>query len=227
MSSEAKHARLHQLQGRLGYTFADVSLLELALTHRSASKKNNERLEFLGDSLVNHVVAGHLFTAFEEAAEGQLSRLRAKLVRGTYLAQLASQFALGPCLSLGTGERKSGGRHRESILADALEAIAGAVLLDSDFETACQVISVWFVDSFQSLSLSDERDAKTRLQELLQGRGYPLPDYQMTSVEGADHEQIFTVLCQVEPLSEGVQGIGKSRRTAEQSAAEKVLEALA
>jgi len=227
LSSEAKHARLHQLQGRLGYTFADVSLLELALTHRSASKKNNERLEFLGDSLVNHVVAGHLFTAFEEAAEGQLSRLRAKLVRGTYLAQLASQFALGPCLSLGTGERKSGGRHRESILADALEAIAGAVLLDSDFETACQVISVWFVDSFQSLSLSDERDAKTRLQELLQGRGYPLPDYQMTSVEGADHEQIFTVLCQVEPLSEGVQGIGKSRRTAEQSAAEKVLEALA
>ena len=227
MSSEAKHARLHQLQGRLGYTFADVSLLELALTHRSASKKNNERLEFLGDSLVNHVVAGHLFVAFEEAAEGQLSRLRAKLVRGTYLAQLASQFALGPCLSLGTGERKSGGRHRESILADALEAIAGAVLLDSDFETACQVISVWFVDSFQSLSLSDERDAKTRLQELLQGRGHPLPDYQMTSVEGADHEQIFTVLCQVEPLSEGVQGIGKSRRTAEQSAAEKVLEALA
>ena len=153
--------------------------------------------------------------------------MRAKLVRGTYLAQLASQFALGPCLSLGTGERKSGGRHRESILADALEAIAGAVLLDSDFETACQVISVWFVDSFQSLSLSDERDAKTRLQELLQGRGHPLPDYQMTSVEGADHEQIFTVLCRVEPLSEGVQGIGKSRRTAEQSAAEKVLEALA
>ena len=196
MNSEAKHARLHQLQGRLGYTFADVSLLELALTHRSASKKNNERLEFLGDSLVNHVVAGHLYcTAFEEAAEGQLSRLRAKLVRGTYLAQLASQFALGPCLSLGSGERKSGGRHRESILADALEAIAGAVLLDSDFETACQVISVWFVDSFQSLSLSDERDAKTRLQELLQGRGHPLPDYQMTSVEGADHEQIFTVLC--------------------------------
>ncbi len=227
MNSEAKHARLHQLQGRLGYTFADVSLLELALTHRSASKKNNERLEFLGDSLVNHVVAGHLFVAFEEAAEGQLSRLRAKLVRGTYLAQLASQFELGPCLSLGSGERKSGGRHRESILADALEAIAGAVLLDSDFETACQVISVWFVDSFQSLSLSDERDAKTRLQELLQGRGHPLPDYQMTSVEGADHEQIFTVLCRVEPLSEGVQGIGKSRRTAEQSAAEKVLEALA
>ena len=140
MNSEAKHARLHQLQGRLGYTFADVSLLELALTHRSASKKNNERLEFLGDSLVNHVVAGHLFVAFEEAAEGQLSRLRAKLVRGTYLAQLASQFELGPCLSLGSGERKSGGRHRESILADALEAIAGAVLLDSDFETACQVI---------------------------------------------------------------------------------------
>ena len=101
------------------------------------------------------------------------------------------------------------------------------MLLDSDFETACQVISVWFVDSFQSLSLSDERDAKTRLQELLQGRGHPLPDYQMTSVEGADHEQIFTVLCRVEPLSEGVQGIGKSRRTAEQSAAEKVLEALA
>ncbi len=148
----------------------------MALTHRSAGKHNNERLEFLGDSLVNHVVAEHLYRKFTSASEGQLSRLRAKLVRGTYLAKLAVNFDLGECLVLGSGERKSGGRHRDSILADAVEAIAGAMLLDSNYATANRAVSRWFETSLDALELSDERDAKTRLQEWLQGKGYALPE---------------------------------------------------
>jgi ribonuclease-3 len=224
--SNAKTLRLQQLQQRLGYTFTDVGLLNLALTHRSAGKHNNERLEFLGDSLVNHVVAEHLYRHFTSASEGQLSRLRAKLVRGTYLAKLAVNFELGECLVLGSGERKSGGRHRDSILADALEAIAGAMLLDSNYTTANRVVSRWFESSLDALELSDERDAKTRLQEWLQGKGYPLPEYALASIAGADHDQHFTVRCSVAPLSEVIQGTGKSRRAAEQAAAARVLEAL-
>jgi len=226
LTIDGKTLRLRQLQARLGYTFTDLVQLELALTHRSAGKTNNERLEFLGDSLINHVVAEHLFVRFPKASEGQLSRLRAKLVRGSYLAKLAGEMDLGDCLILGSGERKSGGRHRESILADALEAIAGAILCDSDFNSAHAVISHWFADSFDTLMLNDERDAKTQLQEWLQGRGHPLPDYRMRLVEGDDHDQLFTVVCHVEPLPEGVAGTGKSRRSAEQAAASKVLEAL-
>ena len=224
--SNAQTLRLQQLQQRLGYTFTDAGLLTLALTHRSAGKHNNERLEFLGDSLVNHVVAEHLYRKFTSASEGQLSRLRAKLVRGTYLAKLAVNFDLGECLVLGSGERKSGGRHRDSILADAVEAIAGAMLLDSNYATANRAVSRWFETSLDALELSDERDAKTRLQEWLQGKGYALPEYALESIAGADHDQLFTVCCSVAPLSEVVQGIGKSRRAAEQAAATRVLEAL-
>ena len=218
--------RLNQLQARLGYTFNDAALLTLALTHRSAGKANNERLEFLGDSLVNHVVAEHLYAQFPNATEGQLSRLRAKLVRGSYLAVLATEMDLGSCLILGAGERKSGGRRRHSILADALEALAGAILLDSDFATAHKVLSQWFADSLNHLELGDERDAKTRLQEWLQGRGHALPRYELAAVEGADHEQVFTITCHVAPLKDGVAAQGSSRRIAEQAAAQKVLEAL-
>jgi ribonuclease-3 len=151
-----------QLQQRIGYEFRDSTLLKLALTHRSAAKENNERLEFLGDSLINHVVAERLFLQFPEAREGQLSRLRAKLVRGTYLAEIANQLDLGSDLILGTGERKGGGRHRSSILADTLEALVGAIFLDAGFAEARATIMVWFADSFHGLTLSDERDAKTR-----------------------------------------------------------------
>ena len=226
-ASHASQLRLQQLQLRLGYTFSDPTLLALALTHRSVGKLNNERLEFLGDSLVNHVVADYLYRKFCKASEGQLSRMRAKLVRGSYLAKLASGFELGDCLVLGAGERKSGGRHRDSILADALEAIAGAMLLDSDYPTASGAVSAWFDSSFDALELSDERDAKSRLQEWLQGHGYPLPDYALESIVGADHDQHFTVCCAVAPLPKAIQGTGKSRREAEQAAAQRVLEMLA
>ena len=226
MSSSANKLQREQLQRRLGYVFNDSSLLVLALTHRSAGKINNERLEFLGDSIVNFVVAERLFHKFPSASEGQLSRLRAKLVRGTYLATVAVDLEIGPCLLLGSGERKSGGRHRDSILADAVEALAGAILLDANLETAKQVVMTWFNGSFDNLTLSDERDAKTRLQEWLQGRGQPLPGYQLESVNGPDHDQEFTVTCAVAPLNQPVRGIGKSRREAEQAAAAAVLEEL-
>ncbi len=224
--SNVRALRLKQLEARLGYTFTQAALLEQALTHRSAGKPNNERLEFLGDSLVNHVIADHLYRKFHDAAEGQLSRLRAKLVRGSYLAKLAGDFKLGECLVLGSGERKSGGRHRDSILADAVEAIAGAILLDSDYAVTHRVVSGWFESSLNALELGDERDAKTRLQEWLQGRGHPLPEYALDTVTGADHDQHFTVMCSVEPLASVVQGSGRSRRAAEQVAAKRVLEAL-
>jgi len=226
VTSAGPQLRLLQLQQRIGYEFRDKTLLQLALTHRSAAKENNERLEFLGDSLVNHVVAERLFTQFPEAREGQLSRLRAKLVRGSYLAEIANQLDIGSCLILGTGERKGGGRHRSSILADALEALVGAIFLDAGFTAARDTLMVWFADSFQGLTLSDERDAKTRLQEWLQGRGFDLPTYQLVDVQGADHEQCFFVHCHVAPLQEPVVGQGKSRRQAEQDAAKGTLEQL-
>ncbi len=226
MTSAGRQLRLQQLQQRIGYEFRDPALLLLALTHRSAGKENNERLEFLGDSIVNHVVAERLFAQFPQAREGQLSRLRAKLVRGTYLADIASQLDISCCLILGTGERKGGGRHRSSILADALEALVGAIFIDAGFDAARDTLMVWFADSFQGLTLSDERDAKTRLQELLQGRGLDLPNYALIDVQGADHEQIFFVQCQVSPLSEPMTGKGNSRRKAEQDAARMTLEKL-
>ncbi len=226
MSKPTLSLKHTQLQQRLGYRFSDLSLLSHSLTHRSAGAKNNERLEFLGDSLINHVVAHKLYLQFPDASEGQLSRLRAKLVRGTYLAQIAVQLCLGDDLVLGTGERKSGGRHRESILADALEAVAGAVLLDSNFDRASEVVTLWFGDGFDDLNLSDQRDAKTQLQEWLQGRGQPIPDYELLTVTGADHDQAFRVACRVATISEPVEGVGKSRKQAEQAAAEQILERL-
>lgn len=226
MTSTGNSLKREQLQTRLGYTFEDEQHLTLALTHRSAGKRNNERLEFLGDSLINHIIAERLYQQFPKAAEGQLSRLRAKLVRGTYLAQVATELDIGSCLVLGTGERKSGGRHRDSILADTLEAIAGAMLLDSHFAKAREVVLRWFEQSLAELTLSDERDAKTRLQEWLQGRAQPLPDYGLVSVTGPDHDQCFTVSCTVAPLPTAIEGQGRSRREAEQAAAAKALEEL-
>lgn len=226
MSASAHRLRREQLQARLGYSFNDSALLELALTHRSAGRHNNERLEFLGDSLVNHVIAHALYLRHPEAPEGQLSRLRARLVRGSHLAVIAAELDVGSCLILGTGERKSGGRHRESILADALEALAGAILLDAGFERAAQTLLQWFTASLDEAKPGEERDAKTRLQEWLQARGHSLPVYELLMVSGADHEQVFQVSCQVAPLAEAVVGEGSSRRRAEQSAARKVLEEL-
>jgi len=220
--------KLERLQQALGYTFNDRSLLELALTHRSAGRSNNERLEFLGDSIVNHVIAEALFAKFPEAREGSLSRMRASLVRGETLAGIGRELNLGDYLVLGSGERKSGGHRRGSILADTVEAIAGAILLDADVQVCRACLLTWFHGRLDDITLEDDgKDAKTRLQEYLQGRGQGLPDYELLSVSGEDHQQQFRVACVIESAGLRIEGEGSSRRKAEQSAADAALERLA
>ncbi len=215
---------LARLQRVLGYRFNDLSHLELALTHRSCGKRNNERLEFLGDSIVNFVIADALFRQFPSAKEGQLSRLRARLVKGVTLAELAREMAFGEHLRLGTGELKSGGFKRESILADAVEAVIGAIYLDSGLEPCRERIEAWFGSRLAALSLDDtQKDAKTRLQEFLQARKVALPQYLLQGVEGEAHDQEFTIECQVDLLSKPSTGRGGSRRIAEQKAARQAL----
>jgi len=216
-----------RLQRRLGHKFVDSSLLTLALTHRSAGGRNNERLEFLGDSVVNHIVAEALYQRFPEAHEGDLSRLRAVLVKGDTLAELARELELGECLTLGPGERKSGGHRRGSILADAVEALAGAILLDSDLENCRRCVLSWFGTRLEALTLEGvSKDAKTRLQEFLQGCGQPLPEYELLGVLGDDHNQRFHVACRIARPALMVEGSGPSRRKAEQAAAGVALERL-
>ena len=222
--AQLKSARL---QRALGYEFSDGDLLKLALTHRSAGNRNNERLEFLGDSIVNHVIAEHLFQNFPDAREGDMSRMRAALVKGDTLAEVARELELGDYLTLGSGERKSGGHRRGSILADALEAIFGAVFLDSGFDAACQVVTRAFGDRLETLPDPDElRDPKTRLQEWLQAEGLSLPYYELVSVSGKAHRQTFEVRCVVPGTDSVADGTGTSRRTAEQQAAERMLAAI-
>ena len=216
-----------KLSQRLGYQFNDQSLAELALTHRSCGGENNERLEFLGDSIVNMVIAEALFLQFPEAKEGKLSRLRARMVKGVTLAEVARDFQLGDFLRLGSGEMKSGGFRRESILADTVEALIGAIYLDSDMATVKACILAWYEQRLQTLTLDDPmKDPKTRLQEYLQGNKQPLPKYEVTSIDGDAHEQVFNVLCQVKSLGQPVEGSGSSRGIAEQQAAQKVLDLL-
>jgi ribonuclease-3 len=217
-----------RLQRALGYVFNDDSLLELALTHRSVGKRNNERLEFLGDSIVNHVIADALYHQFPKVREGSLSRLRASLVKGETLAELALELDLGVHLKLGSGERKSGGHRRESILADAFEAVAGAILLDGGFEICRERLLTWFEQRLTQLHEQGvDKDPKTRLQEYLQGRGQPLPDYQLVDVVGEDHDQEFCVRCTLENEALMAEGKGSSRRKAEQAAAISALEQIA
>lgn len=211
----------------LGHEFNNPDLLLLALTHRSYGNKNNERLEFLGDSIVNFVIAEDLFQRFPLAREGQLSRLRARQVKGVTLAELAREFNLGQYLRLGSGELKSGGFRRESILADSLEAIIGAIYLDAGMPATKERILDWFASRLSSTSLKDtHKDPKTRLQEYLQARQLPLPVYSVIQVEGQAHAQIFSVECTVEQLNYKPLGVGSSRRLAEQEAAQKVIQAL-
>ena len=208
----------------LDYRFTDSALLEQALTHRSAGAPNNERLEFLGDAILNFVIANLIWHAHPDASEGDLSRLRASLVKGTRLAELATTIALGEQVRLGSGERKSGGFRRQSILADALEALLGAIYIDGGYEQARRCIAKLFSESLDSLPPPDQlKDPKTRLQELLQARGLPLPLYSVEEVAGAAHQQIFTVVCEVPALSLREFGEAGSRRRAEQRAARKVL----
>ncbi|WP_373190796.1 ribonuclease III [Halomonas sp.] len=215
---------LNAFSRRIGHTFADPGLLELAMTHRSYGGQNNERLEFLGDSIVNFIIAEALFQRFPQAREGQLSRLRARLVKGQTLAELAREMAFGECLRLGSGELKSGGHRRESILADAVEAVLGAIYLDAGMEIARARVLSWYAERLEAISLKDtQKDPKTRLQEFLQSRQVPLPRYEVTSVEGEAHAQTFTVECHVEVLEERTLGIGASRRHAEQQAAAQAL----
>ena len=218
---------LTPLTQALGHTFNDPSLLVLALTHRSFGNNNNERLEFLGDSIVNFIIAEDLYLRFPQAREGQLSRLRARQVKGTTLAEVAREFKLGDYLQMGSGELKSGGYRRESILADALEAVIGAIYLDAGMDAAKTRVLSWFAARLDAMSLNDtQKDPKTRLQEYLQSRQQPLPQYDVIHVEGEAHAQLFTVECVIEQLDYRPLGIGSSRRFAEQEAAEKVLQAL-
>lgn len=218
---------LERLSRALGHQFRDGVLLEEALTHRSAGSANNERLEFLGDAVINFVVSADLYGRFPQADEGTLSRLRAALVKGETLAKLAKELDLGEHLRLGPGELKSGGFRRESILADGFEALIGAVYLDAGIDTARERILTLFEPVLRKVSPSDVlKDPKTRLQEFLQSRREPLPTYDVVSVQGEAHEQIFVVECRVAGLERPVQGKGSSRRKAEQAAAKAALEQL-
>lgn len=217
-------AALDRFSRRLGYSFRDPARLALALTHRSAASVNNERLEFLGDGLINFVAGEALFRAHPQAEEGDLSRLRASLVREESLARLAERLDLGEALILGPGELKSGGFRRASILADALEAVLGAVYLDGGFEAAREVCERLLSEPLAQLpDPAQLKDAKTRLQERLQGQGRPLPLYEVHGMEGPAHRQQFTVLCQLTDSAERTEGRAASRKSAEQDAAEKML----
>ena len=208
-----------------GYQFRRKELLEQALTHRSFSRNlNNERLEFLGDSILNLVISNHIYLQFDGASEGDLSRIRASLVKQETLAEVARGIGLGDHIRLGGGELKSGGFRRDSILADALEAILGGIVMDSGFEACRNSIQRLFADRVSQLSAGDElKDPKTRLQEYLQSRKLELPDYEVMEMTGHAHNQQFIVECRVKGVQQPVGGKGSSRRQAEQAAAESML----
>lgn len=216
-----------RLQIRLGYEFRDPAQLDLALTHRSHGASNNERLEFLGDSILNFIIGEALFRRFPEAREGQLSRLRSQMVKGETLAEIAREFEVGECLRLGEGEMKSGGHRRDSILADTLEALIGAIYLESGFITCADRVNAWYQARLDALSLEQPaKDAKTRLQEFLQAHKLPLPEYEVVEVEGEAHAHRFTIECRVDSLKESARARATSRRVAEKEAAAAVLEKL-
>lgn len=221
-----------RLEQRLGYAFVNVELLKQALTHRSVSQRNNyERLEFLGDALLGMLIAQYLFARYPAEDEGRLTRMRATLVRQETLAILAKSLELGTSLNLSSGEKKSGGHQRESILADVVEAIIGAMYLDcADIERVRHVVLAWYAPYVEHLTPGDAlKDPKTRLQELLQGKKLPLPQYTLISVDGDAPNQFFTIECHVSGMStEQIisTGQGTSRRNAEQTAASGLLKSL-
>ena len=213
-----------ELCRKLGFQFSNKKLLKMALTHRSSDDQNNERLEFLGDSIVNFIIAEALYQQFPRAQEGDLSRLRASLINRDALGNLARGFDMGRYLFLGPGELKSGGGDRQSILSCAMEAIIGAIFLDAGFASARECVLKWYQPSLMALSdRATHKDPKTQLQEYLQGLRMPLPTYVVESVEGESHQQTFTVSCSVEGVPQKVLGKGTSRRRAEQEAAQNML----
>ena len=220
-------SRYAALYARLGYVFSDEALLQHALTHRSYGPEHNERLEFLGDSLLNMIVTDVLFSRYPGLDEGELSRMRAALVSGKTLAQVATELQLGDSLRLGAGERNSGGHRRSSTLADAVEALLGAVYLEAGMQACRDCVMRWFASRLDQLDpTASHKDAKTRLQEFLQSRKLPLPVYEVVDISGKDHDQTFVVHCQIESLGKPMKGTGTSRRKAEQQAARNALEKL-
>ncbi len=220
----AQSKAINALLKKLEYCFVNISLLDEALTHRSYSSRNNERLEFLGDGILNFVIAHELFKSYPDVQEGDLSRLRANLVNKDSLAEIAAHLALGEVIKLGSGELKSGGFRRPSILADAVESIFGAVYCDGGFESCRELIIRLYADRLAlSMDLQSLKDPKTQLQELLQSRRFSLPDYQVVNITGQAHAQIFHVSCNIEKMKIEVTGEGKSRRKAEQIAASRAI----
>ncbi|MBL4585181.1 MAG: ribonuclease III [Pseudomonadales bacterium] len=210
---------------RIGYHFSDIELFEHALTHRSVSgSHNNERLEFLGDSILGMIIAEELYQRFETAKEGELTRLRSRIVRGKTLAEIGKELELGEFLKLGGGELKSGGHRRESTLSDTVESIIGAIYLEAGLDTCRTVVLGLFESRLNALDLTNlQKDPKTRLQEFLQSRKQPVPDYQIIATSGEAHAQTFEIECQIDTLPKKIKGIGSSRRAAEQQAAAKAL----
>lgn len=214
-----------RLSRKLGLTFNDPELLENALTHRSANGQNNERLEFLGDGALNFIIASELYRLKPECDEGSLSRLRANLVRGVTLSAIARDLELGHYLNLGTGELKSGGFRRDSILADAVEAVIGAVYLDAGFDACRAFVLRLFAKRLENLPAVEELvDPKTRLQEYLQGRHLAVPDYNTLEVSGKSHAQTFRVECAIPALGQRTEASASSRRKGEQAAARAMLD---
>jgi len=209
-----------ELNNKLGYTFLDDSLLNIALTHRSFGSLNNERLEFLGDSILNFIIAEQLYLEFPHAPEGDLSRLRAALVKGDTLAEMAREIDLGRFLHLGEGEQRSGGATRTSILADAFEAVIGAIYVDAGVEPTKAFILHRFAGRLRDLSLtSNEKDPKTQLQEWLQGKRHPLPQYSVVAVKGEAHNQEFVISCSIALFPDPTVATAQNRKNAEKEAA--------
>lgn len=223
---EARDAQ-HALEAGLGHQFGNATLLTQALTHRSFSAHHNERLEFLGDGVLNCAIATMIYARFPAMPEGELSRLRANLVNQNVLVEIASTLGVGAWLKLGEGEVKSGGAGRASILADTVEALLGAIYLDAGFIAASDVVEKLFSQRLgDPTTLVPQKDAKTNLQEWLQARRVAVPSYTVVRIEGADHRQTFVVRCQIPTHSISTEGRGMSRRAAEQAAATLALEAL-
>ncbi|ADV33924.1 ribonuclease III [Candidatus Blochmanniella vafra str. BVAF] len=215
------------LQGKLGYFFCKLDLLELALTHRSFSNQHNERLEFLGDAILNYVVANLLYHRYNCISEGDMSRIRSNLVCSKTLVRLAKEFNVGEYLKLGQGELKNGGISRESILSNTVEAIIGGVFLDSNMKTVEILINNWYLCHLNAINfMNKQKDPKTRLQEYLQRHGCPLPIYYVNRIQGKAHSQMFTIFCQISQLTDPSIGYGSSIQKAEQSAAENALKIL-
>ena len=226
-SDKAVDARLRWAEEQLGYRFETPELLEQALTHRSASRNNNERLEFLGDALLNFVVARRLYERNDKDSEGDLSRLRASLVKGDTLAEIGRELVVEPHVILGPGELRSGGARLSSVLANTVEAVIGAILLDGGFAAAEACVNRLMEGRLRTLpAAASLKDPKTQLQEWLQGRGLGLPQYTVESTSGEPHQQAFVVQCVVAEKQAGVKGQGSSRRSAEQDAAQHMLSKL-